>query len=132
MTEHDDHSDTTLDSVLRAGAPAVPQFDTASLSRRIRDGAEFALAARRRDGARSAADTLARWFRYAVPLATAAAVIAMLSVSKFDRSTATDEGSPESDPTALWQSLHDASGESLALHLISSDVALAMSAEGER
>lgn len=123
-TPHDEHdwTDDALDALLRAGEPPVPAPAVAPLASAILDRARFPLASRRRTTRRSAEDTLARWVRYLVPAATAAAIIAMLSISRVELSTdstataATSEG----DSSALLQALHD-DGESLALHLTAAD-----------
>jgi hypothetical protein len=123
-TPHHEHdvTDDALDALLRAGDAAVPAPAVAPLAAAILERAQLPLARRRRSARGSAEDALAGWGRYLVPAATAAAIIAMLSVSRIELSTESPVAGDgaRGDSSALLQALHD-DGASLALHLTTSD-----------
>jgi hypothetical protein len=131
ITQHDDAhggmDDPALDALLRRVDVATHLAASAHLESRILAHAELPLAARRRDarvGAspsrRSTADTLAAWFRIALPTAAAAAIIAALSLSRIDVTVVADADLQSSDPAALLSAL-DNNANDLAHHLIASD-----------
>jgi hypothetical protein len=123
----DDMHDPALDALLRRADIVSHLPMPATLESRIVARAELPLAARRRDlrvtGDRtrhSTADTLAAWLRVAMPMAAAAAIIAVLSLSRIEITNVTDAELQSSDPAALLSAL-DNTQNALAHHLIGSD-----------
>ncbi len=113
--------DPRLDAVLRRADRGVPSIDANRLEARVLSQATFLLAARRRAGRSSMADTLAAWVRVALPLAAAAALFAALTLSRIDTSTVADAELHDSDPAALLSALEADGSSGLAHHLIASD-----------
>jgi hypothetical protein len=122
-----DMNDPALDALLRR-ADVVSHLPTpVALESRILAHAELPLAARRRDvrdgghsTRQSTADTLAAWLRVAMPMAAAAAIIAVLSLSRVDLTVVTDADLQNSDPAALLSAL-DNNPNALTHHLIATD-----------
>jgi hypothetical protein len=128
--EHDEPTADALNALLHAGAPRVPDARASRLREQILDRAMLPLAARRRSARKSAEETLATWVRYIVPAATAAALIAVLSIAQGDASsdTVASTDGHVSDPTALFQALNDDSSQALGWHLTASDDATSLTA----
>ena len=120
-----DIPDRVLDALLRRSDVTVAHGARRDLESRILDRAALPLAARRRD-ARSAratvADTLAAWVRVAMPIAAAAAIIAMLALPTAHPADVADAELRDSDPAALLSALDAENGRGLAHHVIGSGV----------
>jgi hypothetical protein len=136
MTTHvndDDSMDANaqaLDALLRRGDAMQTPAVRVDLESRIVTAAEFALASRRRTarGLRatetSTTDTLAAWFRLALPIAAAAAIVAVLTLSRLDATVASsDSDLSDNDSAALFSALESDGGASLSYHVIASDAA---------
>ncbi len=134
MDTHDelpDEIDPALETLLRRVDRGAPPAVFDDLEARILAQAAFPLAARRRTARTSMADTLAAWMRIAVPLAAAAAIIAVLGLSRIDRTTVADVDLRDSDPGALLSALESDGSSGLAQHVIASDAATSAAAESE-
>lgn len=115
--------DPALDALLRQHARPVPLMAQRALEARILSQAAFPLAARRRDARVSMADTLAAWVRVALPLAAAAAIAAVVFLSRVETPSAVaDAELRASDPAALLSALESDGSTGLAHHVIASDV----------
>ena len=116
-----DTHDAALDALLcrtDRGAPAAPM---SALEARILSQATFPLASRRRSARTSTADMLAGWVRVAIPLAAAAAIFAVVSLTRLDVGSVADAELLESDPAALMSALESEGSTGLAHHLIAND-----------
>ena len=134
MDTHDeapDDRDPALESMLRRGDRGAPPVVFGDLEARILAQAAFPLAARRRTTRTSMADTLAAWMRVALPLAAAAGIVAVLSLSRIERTTLADAELRDSDPGALLSALESDGPNGLAHHVIASDAAASAPAELE-
>lgn len=120
--DDDAMADPALDALLRRHDPAARLRTAPALEARVLDAAAFALAARRRDARPSMADTLATWFKVALPLAAAAAIAASIYVPRLEQvGTVAELELRESDPGALLSALESDGSSGLANHLIVSD-----------
>lgn len=110
-----DMPDPALEALLRRALPDAPAGAEHDLAARIIAQAALPLAARRRNARTmrdtSMADTLADWVRIAMPIAIAAALIAVLALSRAERVQLADAELRDSDPAALFSAL-DADGTS--------------------
>jgi len=134
--EHDDAPeimDPALDALLRRAEPALVPRKSASLELRVLSRAALPLARRRRAARASLADTLAAWMRVALPLAAAAAIVAVAFLSRIERTRVADAELSDSDPAALLSALESDGSSGLAHHLIAADAhtALIVSASGD-
>jgi anti-sigma-K factor RskA len=121
MDRATDRPDHALDALLRQYARPVPGAARSELESRILAQAAFPLAARRRAARLGVADTLAAWVRVALPLAAAAAIAAVLFLSRIDTGALADAELHDSDPAALLSALESDDGSGLAHHVIASD-----------
>ncbi len=121
MDETTDRNDPALEALLRKHASPAPSGSLGQLEARILAQAAFPLAARRRDARTGVADTLAAWVRVALPLAAAAALAAVLFLSRLETSTLADAELRDSDPAALLSALESDGSSGLANHVIASD-----------
>jgi anti-sigma-K factor RskA len=134
MDAHDefpDGIDPALETLLRRADRGAPPVAFGDLEARILAQAAFPLAARRRSARNSMADTLAAWMRVALPLAAAAAIVAVLGLSRIDRTTLADAELRDSDPGALLSALESDGPNGLAHHVIASDAVSNVPAEIE-
>jgi hypothetical protein len=126
----DDNSaanDPALDALLRRADVVSHLAAPAALESRVVARAALPLAARRRDmrgrsdtARPSTADMLADWLRVAMPMAAAAAIIAVLSLSRIEATLVTDADLQNSDPAALLSAI-DNNQNALAHYLIAND-----------
>ena len=127
-----DSADAALDALLRRAEISAPPIAFGALEARILSAATFPLAARRRSARNSMADSLAAWVRVAVPLAAAAALFAVLSLSRVESTTTlADAELSDSDPAALLSALESPGSSGLARHVIESDAARSVGYELE-
>ncbi len=129
--EPPDEFDPALETLLRRVDRGAPPAAFGDLEARILAHAAFPLAARRRAARTSMADTLAAWMRIAVPLAAAAAIVAVLGLTRIDRTTVADADLRDSDPGALLSALESNGSSGLAHHVIAGDAATSAPAELE-
>jgi hypothetical protein len=114
--------DLAVDALLRRADRVPPHTELQALESQILARAAFPLAARRRDARNGLADLLAGWARVALPLAAAAALFAVLSLSSIDITVnVADAELHESDPGALLSALESDSSSGLAHYLIATD-----------
>ncbi len=129
--EAPDERDPALETLMRRVDRGAPPVAFGDLEARILAQAAFPLAARRRTARTSMADTLAAWMRIALPLAAAAGIVAVLGLSRIDRTTVSDAELRDSDPGALLSALESDGPSGLAHHVIASDAASSAAAELE-
>ena len=134
MDRHDetpDERDPALETLMRRADRGAPPVAFGDLEARIVAQAALPLAGRRRSARTSMADTLAAWMRVALPLAAAAAIVAVLGLSRIDRTTVADAELRDSDPGALLSALESDGSSGLAHHLIATDAGSFTPAESE-